>query len=227
VRPWVAEAIVIRQAHSYLAGAVSGTALIASAIVAFVVLVSLQAVRDWPLANLGGGDTSGVSNARPVNSAQGAAGTAAGGAAGSRGRGAAAAKGNGGGPTSHPRRDSAALGNAPSSGEGGSANGAPASPGGGTAGGAPAAAGSTSPGSGGTGGGGGGGGGSGSSTSGAVTGAVNDTVSGADAATGGALGNAGVTGATEEIVNGVAGPESTPGKTVDKATETIGGLPGG
>ena len=44
---------MIRQAHTYLAGAVSGTALIAVAVVVFVLLVSLQALRDWPLAGLG------------------------------------------------------------------------------------------------------------------------------------------------------------------------------
>ncbi len=44
---------MIRQAHTYLAGAVSGTALIAVAIVAFVLLVSAQAIRDWPLGGLG------------------------------------------------------------------------------------------------------------------------------------------------------------------------------
>ncbi len=63
-----------------------------------------------------------------------------------------------------------------------------------------------------------------------MTGAVNDTVSGVDEATGGALGGTGVTQTTEEVVNGVAGPESTVGKTVDKTTEkvkdTVGGLLG-
>ena len=58
---------MIRQAHTYLAGAVSGTALIAAAVVAFVLLVSLQALRDWPLAGIGGGgDTSAVSTGRPA-----------------------------------------------------------------------------------------------------------------------------------------------------------------
>ncbi len=41
---------MIRQAHTYLVGAVSGTALIAAAVATFVMLVSLQALRDWPLA---------------------------------------------------------------------------------------------------------------------------------------------------------------------------------
>jgi len=57
-----------------------------------------------------------------------------------------------------------------------------------------------------------------------VSGAVNDTVSGADQALGGTLGDAGVTKVTEEVVSGAAGPESTVGETVDKVTETVGGL---
>ena len=43
---------MVRQAHTYLVGAVSGTALIAAAVVAFVLLVSAQAFRDWPLPGL-------------------------------------------------------------------------------------------------------------------------------------------------------------------------------
>ena len=77
---------------------------------------------------------------------------------------------------------------------------------------------------------GGGGAGNGSSPSETITGTVNETVSGVDNATGGALGNAGVTKVTEEVVNGVAGPESPVGKTVDgaveKVKETVGGLLG-
>jgi hypothetical protein len=60
-----------------------------------------------------------------------------------------------------------------------------------------------------------------------VTGAVNNTVSGVDQTLGGALGDTGVTKATEEVVNGVAGPESTVGETVDKVVETVNGLLGG
>jgi hypothetical protein len=63
-----------------------------------------------------------------------------------------------------------------------------------------------------------------------VTGTVNETVNGVDEATGGALGETGVTKTTEEVVEGVAGPESPVGKTVDKtvekAGETVGGLLG-
>jgi hypothetical protein len=61
-----------------------------------------------------------------------------------------------------------------------------------------------------------------------VTDTVNQTVNGVDEATGGVLGGTGVTQATEEVVNGVAGPDSTVGQTVDKTVEkvkdTVGGL---
>jgi hypothetical protein len=60
-----------------------------------------------------------------------------------------------------------------------------------------------------------------------VTGAVNNTVSGVDQTLGGTLGEAGVTKTTEEVVNGVAGSESTVGETVDKVVETVNGLLGG
>jgi len=67
-------------------------------------------------------------------------------------------------------------------------------------------------------------GGTGQSTSGAVTGAVNNNVSGVDQTLGGALDNTGVTKVTEEVVTGVAGPESPADETVDKVVETVGGL---
>src|SRR5262249_5968707 len=73
------EALMIRQAHTYLAGAISGTALIAAAIVAFVMLVSFQALRDWPFGGLIGNDgDAAVSSGRP---ATGGAGEAASGTA--------------------------------------------------------------------------------------------------------------------------------------------------
>ena len=59
---------MIRQAHTYLAGAVSGTVLIAIAVAIFVMLVSVQAAKDWPLADLVGGD-DGASGAE-VSAAQ-------------------------------------------------------------------------------------------------------------------------------------------------------------
>ena len=42
-----------RFAHNYVVGAMSGTAVIAIAVAAFVLLVSMQAVRDWPASGLG------------------------------------------------------------------------------------------------------------------------------------------------------------------------------
>ncbi len=77
---------MIRQAHTYLAGAVSSTALVAAAVVAFVMLVSFQALRDWPLAGIGigGDDGAAVGPSAPVSGAAsssagaGAAGVAAG-----------------------------------------------------------------------------------------------------------------------------------------------------
>ena len=55
---------MIRQAHTYLAGAMGGATLIAIAIAVFVVLVSAQVFRDWPLAALGGDDGAAVSESR-------------------------------------------------------------------------------------------------------------------------------------------------------------------
>jgi hypothetical protein len=205
---------MIRQAHTYLVGAVSGTALIAAAVATFVLLVSLQALRDWPLAGIGGaGDSAAVSTGRPASRAGSAAGAGAGGRPAARrvGKGANGAGRQPRGVNSLGRQhggtaagDAGAL-PAPSGGESPSSS----SPGGGST---PSSA---------------SGGGSEQSTSGAVPGAVNEAVSGVDQATGGALGNTGVTKVTEETVNGVAGPESKVGKTVDKVVETVGGPLGG
>jgi hypothetical protein len=61
-----------------------------------------------------------------------------------------------------------------------------------------------------------------------VTETVNDTVNQVDeTVTGGALQETGVTQVTEEVVNGVAGPESVVGKTVDEVGNVVGGLLGG
>src|SRR5215204_1526154 len=59
---------MVRQAQTYLAGAVSATALISAAVVAFVLIVSLQALKDWPLAALGGDDDAALSPVRPAGS---------------------------------------------------------------------------------------------------------------------------------------------------------------
>jgi hypothetical protein len=228
---------MIRQAHTYLAGAVSGSALVGAAVVAFVLLVSLQALKDWPLAGIGGGGESAVSSGQPAQAgtaARGAAaagavaGTAApGGATGRSGQGAdggqiaAAQRGSEPTATTSPLTGSPASPAAGGGADGASAPSAVSSPGagggsdGGGSGSSPAKAGGGAP------------GGGGQSTSGTVTGAVNDTVSGVDQTLGGGLSETGVSKATEEAVNGVAGPESPIGETVDKTVEAVGGLVGG
>lgn len=240
---------MIRQAHTYLAGAVSGTALIAVAIVAFVLLVSTQAIRDWPLGGLGfaGGDPADVSpqdtgvadlvRASPRGSADAhtpAKANDAGGAgsAGDDPRQGSGALAGGSVPgatnTSSPSPDTP-VSNRP----GGGSNGGGSGSGGGDA---PAGSASNpASGGGGSGGGGesqpggsvgGGGGGPTSSPSETITGTVNDTVAGVDTVTGGAVGGTGVTDVTESVVEGTVGPESTVGQTVDKAAETVGGVLG-
>ena len=247
---------MIRQAHTYLVGAVGAATLIAIAIAVFVLLVSAQVFRDWPIAALGdsGDDSAAVSAGRP------APGPALGGVAGSvAGERAVAARG----ATARPARSDVDGGSksvagsdgvvvssgsqeaaAPvgstgggdgEGGGGGSPQAVPGAPG-------PAAAGgggssSSSGGSGGgagssggsaESGGGGGGGGSAPPTAGQVTETVNNTVTQVDeAALGGTLNNTGVTAVTEGAVNGVAGPESTVGKVVDEAVGAVGGLLGG
>ena len=67
-----------------------------------------------------------------------------------------------------------------------------------------------------------------SSTHRPVTETVNDTVNQVDeTALGGTLGKTGVTGVTEGVVNGAAGPESPVGKVVDETVGAVGGLLGG
>lgn len=244
-----------RQARNYLTGAVSGTALIGIAVVAFVMLVSLQTLREWPLAGLGfgGGDSAGaaaVAPGRPAATPVGGAGAAIRAAAqnvpSARGRdGSRAADslgGNGGSPavpdSGSPVANvpnATAPGSAPGPTDGGGGS-SPSSPAGSTASSDSGSGPVNRPGGGlpnppGIGGAGGGAAGSGSSLTGAVTNTVNETVSGVDTATGGALGNTGVTKVTEEVVNGAAGPESPVGETVDKTVEkvqeTVGGLLGG
>jgi hypothetical protein len=70
--------------------------------------------------------------------------------------------------------------------------------------------------------------GSSSSPSGQLTGTVNETVHHVDeTVTGGALESTGVTGTTEGVLEGVAGPQSPLGRTVDETVGTVGGLLGG
>jgi hypothetical protein len=60
---------MIRQAHTYLVGALSGTVLIGAAIAVFVVLVSAQVFKQWPGVSFGsnGPDTTQVSDAKSVS----------------------------------------------------------------------------------------------------------------------------------------------------------------
>ncbi len=208
---------MIRQAHSYLVGAVSGTALVAAAIVGFVLLVSAQALRDWPIGglDLGGGDTSAVQAPLPVTRGLGGPVSASGratapNAAGGPGRAE-------GGTASVPAEviDSARTpegspgANSPGDTGGGSSNGN------GPSGSANSGEGSSGTGSGGNG---------SPSSSRPVTGAVNDVVSGVEGAVGGALEESGVTKATEGTVTEAAGPNSVVGQTADGVDETVGGL---
>jgi hypothetical protein len=237
---------MIRQAHTYLAGAVSSTALVAAAVVAFVLLVSFQALRDWPLAGigLGGDDNAATGSSTPgTGSAASPQSGGAGAAAGPVVARGSARNANGrsnatqGGRAAVDASPTAATGSpateAPPSGPAEQGGGAPSGP-------SPTGSASASSAPGGGGGGGGGGGsapapesgssgaaGNSKSTSGAITETVNKTVSGVDEATGGALGSTGVTETTEKVVESVAGPESTVGKTVDEVVKGVGGLLGG
>jgi hypothetical protein len=238
---------MVRQAHTYLVGAMSGATLIAIAIAVFVVLVSAQVFRDWPIAALSGGgnETAAVSSPHPAG---GAASSTAGGpgvvtaglnagragkpaGSGDHGHGSVAASdgigsSDGGQATATEPSESAGGGDR-SDGSGTAAS--PQSPSSsnpsGTTG-SSSSGGSTGSGGGGaTGGGGGSTGGTASTPSAQVTETVNNTVSKVDeTALGGTLHEAGVTEVTESVVNGVAGPESTVGKVVNETVGALGGL---
>jgi hypothetical protein len=233
---------MVRQAKAYLVGAVSGTALIAVAIAAFVLLVSLQVFRDWPIAALGGGKDAAVAEAEAVPGGSVAGGGSSGTAEAAAGDGGSA---TGGGGTGGARgEDATAAAPAPSTGtavpapgdgggggggaNGGDGGGGGAAGGGGDSGTSPAGQGtgsSTPPASSQPGGSESGSSKSGSSPSGQITEAVNNTVNQVDETVlGGALGETGVTDVTEGVVNGVAGPESTVGKVVDETVGAVGGL---
>jgi hypothetical protein len=219
---------MIRQAHTYLVGAMSGATLIAIAIAAFVLLVSAQVFRDWPVAALGDDDSAAVSNGQPAAGQAGSTTT---------GAGAQAAGGatQGGGATDRPGADAVsgpapgpATGQPVSSGQpgsgagggGGSGNSAPAQ--------SPSSPSSSGSGAGKTSGGGGGSGRGttqGSSPSSQVTETANNAVNQVDeTALGGTLKESGVTEATEGVVKGVVGPESTVGHAVDETVGAVGGL---
>jgi hypothetical protein len=217
---------MIRQARTYFVGAMSGATLIAIAIAVFAVLVSTQVFGEWPIAGLvGGGNDAAVSAAKPATGgagtaaaeggAKGVAGKAAaghGGTGANGGKGGHGGGGNGGGNAQAPGGNGAGGGGGGTGGGGGSAPGG--SPSGGGSGGSGATSAST--GARNT------GGGETSSPSSQVAGTVNETVHEVDEnVTGGALEESGVTGTTEEVVNGTVGSESPVGKTVEGATEAV------
>jgi hypothetical protein len=218
---------MIRQAHTYLVSAMSGATLIAIAIVAFVLLVSVQVFRDWPIAALGGNDTAHISDSRAASAPETAAAatttsdatTPAQRSAGTRSDGAGAGKTQVSSADLAPAGGPTATTSPVDSGEAGS--------GGNQGSDTPSSATTQNPSSSGSSGG-KSGSGTASTPTGKVTETVNNTVSGVDeTVTGGALGKTGVTEVTEGVVNGVAGPESPVGKVVDGTVEAVGGLLGG
>jgi hypothetical protein len=220
---------MIRQAHTYLVSAMSGAALIAVAIAVFVVLVSAQVFKDWPIADLGGdGDeTAPVSQTEHVRPPVDVAGSAAG-LVGADAKRAGRVSGNPGSVATHVLGTAGGGGVTGSGGSGnrGGDDGTPSSPAqvptpsnlpsNGSAGAGSANGGAK---------GGGAGSGTAPSTAGTVTSTVNDTVTKVDeTALGGTLHESGVTPVTEGVVDGVTGPESPVGKVVDETTGAVGGL---
>ncbi len=223
---------LVRQAHSYFAGAISSTVLIAAAVVTFVLLVSAQAFRAWPISGLGlssGGGTVSVSSGRVVGGTSAsdphvvAAATKGeatiGGGAGRRTPGGAGAVGRQGGLGGSP--GATAPRERPGSPSGGGGSSSPSRPSSTSV----PSDGSGSPvTSGEAGGGGGGSGSSGGSASAGVTNSVENTANQVGSTVGGALGNTGATKITEGVVSGVAGPTSTVGHAADETTSAVGGL---
>lgn len=228
---------MIRQAHTYLVSAMSGATLIAIAIVAFVLLVSAQVFRDWPIAALGDDEPS-ISDSRATSSPeQEPTTTTAAKPAAAAPQSTGSRSDNGGG-----KQGQTPTGDVTSTG-GPTATTSPVESGdtggGGDQGGgeAPSSSPAQSP----VGSGSGAGQGSSSAGGGSKTGSsaattptakvtetVNETVNKVDeTVTGGALEKTGVTEVTEGVVNGVVGPESPVGKVVDGTVETVTGLLGG
>lgn len=264
---------MIRQARTYLVGALSGVTLIGAAIVVFAVLVSAQVFHDWPIAEFGNHEQKpAIAPAEALPVADGTA-AGAGGVTATTAQPKAGKAGNGGGtaaPSPKPAAnqgdtsEARALAEAPTSvtSNGGStSNGGDKSSSGGNSGSHSSQPGSSSSPSGSNSGSSGGSSGSGGSGSGPPAGAssgssgsssgssgsttttppatttkpaqtatetVNGTVAGVDEnVLGGTLEKTGVTEVTENLVNGVAGPESVVGKTVEGVGEAVGGLLGG
>ncbi len=203
---------MIRQAHSYLLGAMSGAALLAAAIAVFVVLVSLQAFQDWPISGLGAGagDTTSVAPGRPAATRAASTGGAPAWAVSRR-----SARSRAAGPSRQAAAGGKSVGlgaaapgaGAPSSSPGGGGGSASSPSGGGSSGGAPGA-----------------GGRNGNSPGATATNTVEETASQVDHSVGSALGKTTVTEAAQGVVEGVAGPESTVGKAVNETVGAVGGL---
>ena len=228
---------MVRQAHTYLVGAMGGATLIAIAVVLFVVLVSAQVFKDWPIAALGSGsDASAVSAAHATRGPRAAAP-----ASGSAVRSGPGASGNhharhaGSDGSVAPNNDLASAGgdSTGTSTEGPAGSGGSGGGGGSEAPGSNPSPGASNPATGTSSGGGGSGGnrGSGStsnpvtSTVEKVTETVNGTVTKVDeTALGGALGSSSVTEVTEGVVNGTVGPESAVGHVVEETAGAVGGL---
>ena len=69
---------MIRLSQSYLFGAISGTAVIAAAVVFFILFVSAQALRDWPISDLSLGGSDNSTAVSPAQSLGGSSTNAAG-----------------------------------------------------------------------------------------------------------------------------------------------------
>jgi hypothetical protein len=259
---------MVRQAHNYLVGALSGVTLIGIAIAVFVVLVSAQVFHDWPIAALSShSDASSVAPAKALpgvdqtadtaptgttagtahpNAAKAGAATVAPTAKRAHPHHAAATDatgpatvveaaptaagdetsgGNSGSRSSQPSASTNSSSSTPSSNSGSSSGGSTGSSSSGSSGTATSSSGST---------------GNGGSTttpppttaatkplSEAVVEAADGTVGAVNEVTGGTLEKAGVTQVTEEVVNGLAGPESLVGKTVNGVGETLNKVLGG
>jgi hypothetical protein len=213
---------MIRQAHTYLAGAASSAALICAAVLAFVLLAWLNPLRDLQLPDLGGVDAIAPVSSGPLprEVATSAFGSDARGdraraprASGSAENPATGRRGEGGTPADPGRSvGGGGAGEAPTSGP------PPAQSSGGGGSGPTAAAPL---------------GGSGLSVggssvnSGSVPGAVGGAVGSTDQALGGTLGQTGVGNAVQGATQGLVGPGSTAGQTIDGALGAANGVIGG
>ena len=228
---------MIRQARGYLMGAMSGATLIAIAIGIFVLLVSAQVYKDWPIAALGGGDEgpAAVSPGQPVDGTgepgdRGASSTPVGVLApptGGSGRDGGAIADAG-----EPEDDSSSLASqgtpVPGTGADGDGGGPVSSPAPDDAtpqaGARPPQTNGRPPAS-------SGGGGQASTLptpSKQIGETVDETVAKVEESpVGGVVGETGVTEVASGVVESVAGPESTVGRAVDETVGTVDGVLGG